>query len=132
MAGEWFDVGIKAGISLVSGLGGLFIGVWKWGRSSAQAEQAVKDELRTEIAALREEVRKDMASHKTSSEESRDDLVDQFKETLDGMRRQFDEHQLDTERYFLRKNEFQAFREEYRADQRRTDDKLDRLLGAKS
>lgn len=131
MAGEWLDVGLKAGISLVSGLAGAFIGVWKWGRSSALAEQAVKDELRSEITALREEVRRDMADHRTSSDESREALVDQFKETLEGMRRQFDKHQLDTERDFLRKGEFQAFREEYRQDQRRTDDKLDRLLGAK-
>jgi hypothetical protein len=130
--GEWIDVGIKAGISLVSGLGGLLIGVWKWGRSSAQKEQAFKDDLRTEIAALREEVRKDMTSHSQKVDGGNDLLVSQFKESFEGLRRQHDVFVLDVERRFLPKDDFRDFLQEYREDQRRTDDKLDRLLGAKS
>jgi hypothetical protein len=129
--GEWIDVGIKAGISLVSGLGGLLIGVWKWGRSSAQKEQAFKDELRIEVAALREEVRDDMTSHAQKVDDGNDLLVSQFKESFEGLRRQHDLLALDVEKRFLPKDDFRDWLKEYREDQRRTDDKLDRLLGAK-
>lgn len=112
--GEWVDVSIKAGISLVSGLGGLLIGVWRWGRSSALAEQSVANQ----IAALREEVRNEMATHIKKMDDSRETLVDQFKESFDGMRRQIDEHRYYTEKDFLKKEDFKDFREEYREDMR--------------
>ena len=112
------DIAIKAGISLISGFGGLFLGVWKWGRSSAQAEHAVRHDYEVKIAALREEMRTAMASHVKSNDAANDLLVDQFKESFDGIRRQIDEHRFYTERDFLKKEDFRDFREEYREDMR--------------
>lgn len=116
--GEWTEVAIKAGISLVSGFGGLILGVWKWGRSSAKAEQAVKDDYDAKIAALRHEVRTDMASMEKGSNASREALVDQFQESFAGIRRQLDEHRFYTEKDFMKKEDFRDFREEYREDMR--------------
>lgn len=116
--GEWTDIALKAGISLISGVGGLFIGVWKWGKYSATAEQAVKDDYDTKIAKLREEVRTAMAAQATKSEARTDLLVEQFKESFEGIRRQIDEHRYYTEKDFLKKEDFKDFREEYREDMR--------------
>ena len=112
--GEWIDIAIKAGIALTGGIGGLFIGVWKWGRSSAKAEQAVKDKITT----LREEVRKEMAAHVQKIEDGHDELVNHFEESFNGIRRQIDEHRYYTEKDFLKKEDFKDFREEYREDMR--------------
>ena len=115
---EWGKLAIEVGISLASGIGGLIVGAWKWGRSSAEAEQAVKKDYETKIDVLREEVRKDMASHVHKSDARNDLLVEQFKESFEGIRRQIDDHRLHTETRFLPKDDFRDFREEYREDMR--------------
>lgn len=112
--GEWIEVAIKAVIALSGGIGGLFLGVWKWGHSSAAAEQAVKNQ----ITALREEVRKEMAAHVQKIEDGHDELVNHFEESFNGIRRQHDDHKLDVEKRFMLKDDFKDFREEYREDMR--------------
>lgn len=117
-AGEWTDIAIKTGISLISGVGGLMLGVWRWGRKSAQDEAATKEYHDGRVSALREEVRKEMASHFQKVEDGNELLVGQFKESFEGIRRQHDEHKLDVERRFMLKDDFKDFREEYREDMR--------------
>ena len=112
--GEWTEIVLKAAIALTGGIGGLFIGVWKWGRSSAKKEQLFKNQ----ITALREEVRNEMATHVRKIEDGHDDLVNHFEESFNGMRRQFDEHKYYTEKDFMKKEDFKDFREEYREDMR--------------
>lgn len=125
---DWSHVAVEAGIALFSGVGGALLTAWRWGRNGATAEQAVKDDYNGKIATLREELRKEMASHVQRSDEGNDLLVSQFKESFDGIRRQHDEYKLDSERRFFLKDDFRDFLKEYREDQRRTDVKLDRLL----
>lgn len=112
--GEWIEIAIKGIIALAGGIGGLFIGVWKWGKSSGKAEQAV----RNQITALREEVRKEMTAHIQHIQEGHDDLVNHFEESFNGIRRQHDDHKLDVEKRFMLKDDFKDFREEYRQDMR--------------
>lgn len=112
--GDWVEIAIKALAALAGGIVGIFVAVWKWGRDSAKAEQAVKNQ----ITALRDEVRTEMAAQATKSEARTDLLVEQFKETFDGIRRQIDEHRYYTEKDFLKKEDFKDFREEYREDMR--------------
>lgn len=115
-----------------SSLAGLVVGAWRGGRRSAHHEQKVKDDYNGKIGGLRDEVRKDMASHALKVEEGNDLLVSQFKESFEGLRRQMDDHKLDVERRFFPKDDFHRFLTEYREDQRRTDDKLDKLLELRS
>lgn len=124
---EWGKLALEAGVSLVSGLGGLLIGAWKWGRKGAKAEQTVKDDYEGKIGALREQTRVSMDDREKANDDRNDLLVAQFKESFDGIRRQIDENRLDTEKHFLRKDDFKDFREEYRQDMRRIFDKLDSL-----
>ena len=116
--GEWADLAIKAGISLASGFGGMILGAWQWGRSSAKKEHAVKDDYDTKIRTLREEMRIAMVTHAQKADDGKDLLTDQFKEAFEGLRRQMDEHRYYTEKDFMKKEDFRDFREEYRDDMR--------------
>lgn len=117
---------------MLSGFGGLLIGSWRWGRRSAQHDQRVKDDYTKRIDDLREHMRTSMASYEKGADARNDLLVEQFKESFDGIRRQIDENRLDTEKRFLPKDDFRDFREEYREDIRTIFDKLDRIPRAKS
>ncbi len=116
--GEWLDIAIKAAIGLASGFGGMLVGAWKWGQQTAKKEQAVKDDYTKMVGDLREEVRTAMTAFAKDANNRNDALVDQFKESFDGIRRQIDEHRFYTEKEFLKKEDFRDFRDEYREDMR--------------
>ena len=109
---EWLEIAIKAVAALGGAIVGAITAIWRLGRNSAKAEHTIE----RQIAALREEVRTEMATHVQKADDSRDLLVDQFKESFEGMRRQIDEHRYYTEKDFLKKEDFKHFREEYRDD----------------
>ena len=115
---DWHSLSLQGGISLLSGAGGWLLGIWKLGRDSAKKEQTVKDDYDGKINALREEVRTAMAAHAQKSDDGKDLLVSQFKESFEGIRRQLDEHRFYTEKDFMKKEDFRDFREEYREDMR--------------
>ena len=115
---DWHSLSLQGGISLLSGAGGWLLGIWKLGRDSAKKEQSVKDDYDGKINALREEVRTAMAAHAQKTDDGKDLLVSQFKESFEGIRRQLDEHRFYTEKDFMKKEDFRDFREEYREDMR--------------
>lgn len=115
---DWVRVGLEAGASLVSGLVGLVIGAWNWGRRSAKAEQALKDDVARKVNELREQTRAAMEKHEDHSSARTELLVEQFKESFEGLRRQMDDHKLATEREFVRKDELRVLRDEIREDMR--------------
>lgn len=104
---EWVRLALGAATSLLSGFVGLLLGVWRWGRKSAMQEQKLKGELMARADAIEK-----------ASDHRIDGLVDQFKETFVGLRRQIDDDRLRNEQTFLRKEDFRDFREEYRQDMR--------------
>jgi hypothetical protein len=126
---DWTRIAAEAGIAAFSAVGGAVLTAWKWGRGSAKEEQSIKDDYDAKITGLREEVRKDMASLEKTTIQSRDMLVDQFKESFEGIRRQFDEHKFYTEKDFVRKDDFKEFREEHREDLRDIKKSLDGVKG---
>lgn len=115
---DWLRVGLDVGIGFISGLFGVIGGAFRAGRHGAKHEQKVKEDYEGKIGGLREEMRNAMASHVQKSDERNDLLVEQFKESFDGIRRQIDDHRLHTETRFLPKDDFRGFREEYRQDMR--------------
>jgi uncharacterized protein with von Willebrand factor type A (vWA) domain len=115
---DWVRVGFEAGASLVSGLAGLVLGAWNWGRRSAHAENKLKDDVNLKVTELREQTRASMEKHEQHSTARTELLVEQFKESFEGLRRQMDDHKLATEREFMRKDEFRDFRDEIREDMR--------------
>lgn len=115
---DWVRVGLEAGASLTSGLVGLVVGAWNWGRRSAKAEQALKDEVDRKINELREKAMASIEKHEDHSAARTELLVEQFKESFEGIRRQIDDHKLATEREFVRKDELRVLRDEIREDMR--------------
>lgn len=125
---DWGRVAIEAFAGAASGLSGLIIGAWRWGRSSAETEQSIRDDYDGKINALREHVRVQMAEYEKQATARMDLLLGQIRETLEGLRRQMDELRYHNEHYFLPKNDFDKFRIEYREDTQRISDKLDALI----
>lgn len=125
---DWTRLAAEAALAVCSGIGSAFFAVWKWGRNGAKAEQSVKDDYNGKIDELREETKAAMTEYEKNATARNDLFVDQFKESFEGIRRQFDQNILETERRFLSKPDFDKFYAEYRRNQERTDDKLDRLL----
>lgn len=115
---DWIRIAVDAAIGLGSGAASLLASAVHYGRRGAKREQKVKDDYDLKIGGLRDEVRSDMTRIEKSTNESRETLVGQFKESFDGIRRQFDEHRFSTEKDFMRKEDFRDFREEYREDMR--------------
>lgn len=123
---------------VVEGLGGvasagvgLVIGVWKLGRNSEVARVTIRDDYNRKINTLRDELRAQMAQYEKEATARMDLLLGQIRETLEGIRRQMDELRYHNEHYFLPKGDFDKFRTEYREDNQRIDEKLDRILNRK-
>lgn len=78
----------------------------------------MKDEFDAKVATLGEQLRTSMLEVEKGAERRLDLLVEQFKESFAGLRRQIDDDRLHTEQRFLRKDDFKDFRDEYREDMR--------------
>lgn len=115
---DWPRLAMEAAGSLLSAAGGAAIAIWRWGRNSAKQEQAVKEDYTTMIATLERDMWHALREHQEASDDRLNLLVEQFKESFTGLRRQIDDDRLHTEQKFLRKDDFRDFREEYREDMR--------------
>lgn len=115
---EWTRMAIEAAGWAASSLVGLGLGLWRGGRRSAMDEQKVREEFNAAVAGLERRI-----------EEKLDRSAGQFDETLKGLRQKINDVELDAVRTFVAKPDFDEFRKEYRRDQDRVDQKLDRLLG---
>lgn len=124
---NWEHAAVDAAIAVVSGFGSALFTAWKWGRGSAAREHKVKEDYDGKIDNLREEMRASHAEYEKAATARNDLLVEQFKESFEGLRRQMDENRFDTEKRFLPKEDFSDFRKEYREDIRAIFEKLDRL-----
>lgn len=113
---EWAHVVIGGFSALAGGGAGLIAGVWRVARIEGRLKLSFQNSIRECEVRLELKV---------------DQVTDAFDETLKGLRQKINDVELEGVRGFVAKPEFNDFREEYRQDQRRTDDKLDRLLGSR-
>lgn len=114
---DWGRAAMEAAASAASGLVGLVIGAYRFGRSGAKAETKLRDEV---LAMIRKQ--------EQEADARQDLLVGQFRETLEGIRRQIDELRYYSEKRYMLKEDFTEFRTEYREDTRRMNDKLDQII----
>lgn len=111
---DWANLALTGAVSLVSGIGGLVVGAWRWGRREAQREQHLKEDYNLKIGDLREEMRHSVIGATTL----REAVVSEFRDTFAALRQRINDVELTTEREFVRNEEFKEFREEYREDTR--------------
>jgi hypothetical protein len=111
---EWFNAFVSGASALVGAVSGIIAGTWR----VAQIEPRMQVKMETRLAAIEIEMRDKIAAHEKASMLRTETLVDQFRESFSGMRRQIDENRLRTEQEFLRKEDFRDFRDEYREDMR--------------
>jgi len=115
---DWPRLAFEAMVSLLSAIGGLIVGAWRWGRDYARAEQKVRDDVNQRMETLAKETQVAMTALERANEARINMMVEQFKETLQDVHRQIGDQILVRERDFVRKDEFWQFREEWRADMR--------------
>lgn len=109
---EWahFIAGLVG--ALGGAAGGIFAGGWRLGRV---------------VEGLKLAFKKDIDDSKEEIEEKLEQARTGFDETLKGLRQKINDVELDAERRFLQKDEFNDFRQEYRQDMQRIFDKLDSI-----
>jgi hypothetical protein len=98
---EWLHA-VVAG-ALVGAASGIFAGGWRLGR----IEGRLKLNFQEAIAVSEKRI-----------EEKVDEARKSFDETLKGLRQKINDVELDSERRFLPKDDFNDFRDEYREDMR--------------
>lgn len=121
---DWARIAIEVGIAALSGLSGSWLTAYRMGRAGAKKEQAVEksiDAIKSELGAKLNEAEKNI-------EDKIEENTQHFSETFKALREKINSVELDTEKRFLKKQEFTEFHKEYREDQRRLGDKLDTLL----
>jgi hypothetical protein len=100
---EWVHV-IIGGLSAIGGAGaGLIAGVWR----VARIEGRLKLSFQTSIRECEQRF-----------EDKVDQVTQSFDETLKGLRQKINDVELETERGFVAKGDFDDFRKEYREDMR--------------
>lgn len=131
MAGDWdwVKTAVQIVSPLVAGIAGLFLGTHqagkKTGREDAQAEAKISKEIDDKIERLKVEMR-------TAVADALDDnktFIESVGDTFTALRQKINDVEKDGLIRFLPRDDFTNFLKEYRENQRRTDDKLDKLLG---
>lgn len=129
---DWARIAIEIVIALGSGAASAIGTAYTMGQRGVEERAKLKEEFRLEIDTLRKEVVDGMSETVTAADARNDLLIEQIKETLEGIRRQHDDHKLHVETYFSRKEAMESFMKVYREDQNRINDKLDRLLASRA
>lgn len=130
---DWVKTALQAIVPLVTGTAGLFLGTWQAGKKSgkqeAEIEAKIKADIKAEFDKQLEGMRNEMRTAVAEASDNRDLFTQQFQDTFAALRQQINNVELAVERRFLPQPSFDKFLDEYRDDRRRTDDKLDKLLG---
>lgn len=128
---DWARIAVEVGIALVSAAASAVGTAYAFGKKDATERAELKSEMEAKIDDLRDKTVGKMDQAIKAADARNDLLISQIRETLEGMRRQFDEYRVEIEREFFRKVEFNEFFKTYRDDQNRINDKLDRIIAAR-
>lgn len=122
---DWTHIVAAIGAATVGAVGTWLVKVWRAGYSAGKKDEGIRT-LRSEFQNAMTDA---IAKSEERFEEKVEELVSHFQETFQGLRQKINNVELDTERYFLRKDSFDDFRTEYRDDMRILMEKVDRLSG---
>lgn len=128
---DWAKIAIEVIVALGSGGASAIGTAYAMGRRSANERAELKEEMEAKIDDLRDKTIGKMDQAVKAADARNELLIEQIKETLEGIRRQHDEHRLHVETFFSRKEAMENFMKVYREDQNRINDKLDRLLAVR-
>jgi len=130
---DWVKNTLQAIVPLMTGAAGLFLGTWqagkKSGRQEAELEAKIKTDLKKDTENKIEALRVEMKTSLAEATEGPEEFIKSVGDTFSALRQKINDVERDGLIRFLPKDDFTDFLKEYREDQRRTDDKLDKLLG---
>jgi hypothetical protein len=118
--GHWLSAFGGAIIGGVSSIFGLIY--WAGGR-----DPKLKADFQRSLTDAEERVKDKIDEVERRAENKMTSVAGDFDETLKGLRQKINDVELETERSFLKKDEFGEFRNEYRQDMQRIFNKLDSL-----
>src|SRR6266403_1913128 len=113
MNAEWANFIIGALSAGGGALAGLVVGVWRVARIEGRLKLYLKDSI---------------SDCEKRFEDKVDRVTDVFDETLKGLRQKINDVELETERRFLPKGDFDDFRNEYREDMRDLKDSIAKMI----
>lgn len=132
---DWLKPAVDVGIALVAGLSGSWLTAYRMGRRTAKDEAGVtariegaKFEFDKKLGEQTKQLEATVRESEKNIEENVQQLTHEFGETFKAMRQKINDVELASERTFLKKGEFEDFRKEYRDNEQRKDEKLDKLL----
>lgn len=111
---EWFHAALAAISAVAGSVAGLVSATWR----IARIEPRLKLEFSEDLAGVENDLRDQIDQSNRDAAMRNELLVEQFKESFAGLRRQLDDHRLHTEQQFMRKSDFKDFRDEIREDMR--------------
>lgn len=130
---DWVKSAAQIAAPLITGIAGLFLGTWqagkRQGKQESDAEAKLKAEIAKELDAKIEGFKAEMRTAVAEALEANEAFIKSVGDSFSALRQKINDVELETERRFLPRASFDSFVEEYRENQRRTDDKLDKLLG---
>jgi len=127
--GDWLKIAVQGGFSLLSGAVGLFVGIWHAGKRSGKQEAEIEAKIKFDVDDRIKKAIDEMKASLVTATDDREALVTEFRDTFASLRQKINDVEKEGLLRYLPKEDFNRFLEEYRGNQRRTDDKLDRLLG---
>jgi len=125
---DWARIAVEVVIALASAAASAVGTAYAFGKRDATERAQLKEEMDARIDDLRDKTIGKMDQAIEAADARNELLISQIRETLEGLRRQLDDHRLEIEREFFRKGEFRDFIQRYDSDQNRVNDKLDKLL----
>lgn len=135
MAADWDWVKTAAQIiaPLVTGIAGLFLGTHqagkKKGREDAEGEARIRADINKETDDKIERLKVEMRTAVADALDNNETFIQSVGDTFTALRQKINDVEKDGLIRFLPRDDFTNFLKEYRENQRRTDDKLDKLLG---
>jgi len=130
---DWVKTALQVLAPLVTGTAGLFLGTWQAGKKSgkddAERDAKIRADIKKETDKEIESLRSEMKTAVQEASDNRDLFIQQFHDTFAALRQTINDVKLENERRFLPESSFEKFLDRYEQDQRRTEDKIDKLLG---
>jgi hypothetical protein len=128
---DWMKVAVQGGVSLLSAGAGLLLGVWRAGKKSgkedAEKEAKLKADIARETDAKIEGFKLEMRTAVADALDNNETFIKSVGDTFSALRQKINDVELESERRFLPKDDFNNFLKEYREDMRDLKDMIGKV-----
>lgn len=128
---DWVKTVTQAAAPLLTGIAGLFIGTWKAGRQSGKHEAEIEAKIKADVAketdSKIEGLKVEMRIAVADALDGNETFIKSVGDTFSALRQKINDVELESERRFLPKDDFNNFLKEYREDMRDLKDMIGKV-----